>query len=210
MFAFIANFCLVLLLGGLNSYAYSGGHDGDSCNCHGSETSSTTIITANGLPNATYTPGQIYDVTVSVSDAGLTSTEGGIYVSIDQGSLATTDPNLQLIDSGDPKALMHSSKSAVSWTFTWTAPNASVWVNIKIVAMVADGSGTGGDLWNSLDRQINAEGSTNTSAPPPPPTKTLPDYEEDIIVAAVLSTALLVILLASLIFFDRLRRRNRG
>jgi hypothetical protein len=147
-------------------------------------------------------------VTVSVSDASLASTEGGVYIVVDQGSLATTDSNLKLVDSGDPKDLMHSSDSAVSWSFSWTAPNASVWVNIRIIAMVADGSGSAGDVWNSMDLQINAAGSTDTGTPPPLSSKATPNYEEDIIVATVLSTGLLIIILGFLIFVDRIRRRT--
>jgi hypothetical protein len=128
-----------------------------------------------GLPNATYTPGEIYNVTVSVSDAGLASTEGGVYIITDQGSLSTTDSNLELVNS---KELMQSSDSAVSWTFSWTAPTDLVWVNIRIIAMVADGdSSTPGDLWNSMDLQINAAGSTDTSTPPPLPTETDDEIE---------------------------------
>ncbi|MFQ5977193.1 MAG: choice-of-anchor V domain-containing protein [Candidatus Heimdallarchaeota archaeon] len=167
--AFTAIVCLVLLLGSFASQANNDGYDSDSCSCHGSTKSSTTTITVIGLPNALYTPGETYQVTVSVSDASLASNEGGIWIWFDQGSLATTDPNLELVDSGDPKELMQSSDSAVSWTFNWTAPTDLVWVNIQIVAMVADGDdGISGDLWNSKDLQINAEGSTNTSAPPLP------------------------------------------
>ncbi|MFX0117506.1 MAG: choice-of-anchor V domain-containing protein [Candidatus Hodarchaeota archaeon] len=173
--ALIAAFCIALLLGGLNSHAYSDGDDSGSCDCHGSDKTSTTTITVNGFPNATYTPGLTYNVTVSVSDTGLASTEGGLYVIVDQGSLATTDSNLELVDSGDPQELQHSTKSAVSWTFSWTAPTDLVWVNIRIIAMVADGdTSIDGDLWNSMDLQINAAGSTDTSAPPP-----LPEKDED-------------------------------
>lgn len=168
LLVFTAIFCLVLLSGNFASQANDGGYDGDSCSCHGS-TSISTTITVNGLPNESYTPGNTYQVTVSVSDASLTSNEGGIWIWFDQGSLATSDPNLELVDSGDPKELTQSSGSAVSWSFNWTAPTDLVWVNIQIVAMVADGnSGQSGDLWNSMDLHINAEGSTNTSAPPVP------------------------------------------
>ncbi|MHA2494324.1 MAG: choice-of-anchor V domain-containing protein [Candidatus Hodarchaeales archaeon] len=173
--AFIAIFCLALLLGSLNSHAYSNGDDSGNCDCHGSDKTSTTTITVTGLPNATYTPGETYNVTVSVSDAGLASTEGGIYILVDQGSLATTDSNLELVNS---KELQHSSDSAVSWAFSWTAPTDLVWANIRIIAMVADGNdGSGGDLWNSMDLQINAAGSTDTSTPPPLPTETDDEIE---------------------------------
>lgn len=211
MFAFIANFCLILLLGSLNGHAYSGGYEGDDCStCHGGPTPGTTTITVNGfgMPNETYIPGDTYQVTVTVSDPNLPSaTEGGLYVIVDQGSLAPTDSNLKLVDSGNPTELIHSTDAAVSWSFSWTAPNASDWVTATIAAMVADGSGSGGDFWNSTVLQINAIGSTNTGAPPPPPSKTVENYEGDIIVATVLSTGLLIALLAFFIFVDRIRRR---
>ncbi|MFW9916293.1 MAG: choice-of-anchor V domain-containing protein [Candidatus Thorarchaeota archaeon] len=193
--AFIAAFCLILLLGSINSHAWSSGDHSGNCDCHGSDKASTTTITVTGLPNATYTPGQTYDVTVSVSDSGLTSTEGGIYVIVDQGSLATTDSNLELVDSGDPKELMHSSKSAVSWSFSWTAPTDLVWVNIRIIALVADGSASSGDFWNSVDLQINAAGSTDTSTPPPLPTETDDEIEFTDLVL-VLSLVIVILTIA--------------
>ncbi|MHA2231718.1 MAG: choice-of-anchor V domain-containing protein [Candidatus Hodarchaeales archaeon] len=195
LLAFTAIFCLVLLLGSFASQANDGGYDSDSCSpCHGSATSST-IITVNGLPDPLYTPGETYEVTVSVSDAGLTSNEGGIWIWFDQGSLATSDPNLELVDSGDPKELVQSSSSAVSWSFNWTAPTDLVWVTIQITAMVADGDGgASGDLWKQNEvLQINAVGSTNTNEPAVPEKSDDKDEFTDIVLVLSLTAVIATI-----------------
>lgn len=196
--AVIILFLLILVTGSLGGQASSDGKN-SGCFCHSGGPGGTVTITLNGLPEA-YIIGESYQVNVSISHSSLQSDEGGIWISVDQGSLITNDANLKL-ESGD---LLHtnaiSGALAVSWIFNWTAPDNAAPVNFSVVALVADGQGDAlGDSWETMTLTIYAEGE---SAPAPP------DYEGDIIVAATLGTFLLIGLIALLIFVDRFRRRN--
>ncbi|MFX0116410.1 MAG: choice-of-anchor V domain-containing protein, partial [Candidatus Hodarchaeota archaeon] len=200
---FIAILPILLIFGSLDTKGYSSGYENGQCSpCHGTEDESITIK-LNGFPQ-NYTPGESYQVSVSVSGGGLASNKGGIWIHVSHGSLATDDSNLQFIDQGDPKELMHSNDASDSWNFNWTAPNEPVWVTFQIAALLGDDNGSAsGDFWNSVDLQINAAGSTNTSAPPPPPPEPSPNYEDDVVLVTILSTFLLLGLVGFLILADR-------
>jgi hypothetical protein len=103
--------------------------DGKTCtSCHGGTASSVSGWITSDIPAAGYTPGTVYNITVTIAAAN--STKKGFEVSpqkTDGTAVGTihSGTGSKLINSS--KAVTHSSASTASnasWTFTWTAPAA--------------------------------------------------------------------------------------
>ena len=114
-------------------FGYSGspGDNNRTCTiCHSSNgVSYTPTITISGLPESGYTPGETYQISLSVTGADNTNT--GFEACVEnannqkKGTFNNTDGNTQTIQ-GDTY-ITHTSLSITSpsWQFEWTAPATS-------------------------------------------------------------------------------------
>ncbi|MHA2297776.1 MAG: choice-of-anchor V domain-containing protein [Candidatus Hodarchaeales archaeon] len=158
--------------GFINGYA-------DNCgNCHGGE-SSTISIELVGFPEdasdtSVYNGTVSYNLKITVTDSSFSSSTGGVWITVDKGTLGVNEASLKL----DGTDLVHTGNSATSWNFTWTAPAAeSGWVQFVVYGMVSNGVDADGDYWGDTYFQIaeyiepsgNDTSSITTTTPPPPP-----------------------------------------
>ncbi len=146
----------LLLILGLGAYtalntSYSSGFSGytSSCGCHGGANAATTVA-VNGLPTF-YTPSAAYPITVTITNT--MNNQAGFQVQTNIGTLTTTDADVT-IQSGNMSAGHNKRKSMVSNTatfnLTWTAPaTGGTAATFNAVGNAVNGSGTGGDMWNS-------------------------------------------------------------
>lgn len=147
----------LLLIIGLGAYtvlntSYSSGFGSyqSNCNCHGGATGATTV--AINAPTF-YTPGASYPVTVTVTNTSTVLNQAGFQVQTNIGTLSSTDPDVT-IQGGNMSAGHNKRKAMVSNTatfnLTWTAPNpGGSAATFNAVGNAVNGSGTGGDQWNS-------------------------------------------------------------
>lgn len=101
--------------------------DGKTCTfCHGGTATALTNVFSSNIPADGYTPGQVYNITVTTTGTG----RKGFQVSPQNttgallGTLAAGTGN-QLVGNG--KYVTHSSginTPTAQWTFQWTAPAA--------------------------------------------------------------------------------------
>lgn len=101
----------------------SPGDGGVSCSaCHFGGTQSNGSFSISGLGDSTYTPGQVFNLTLTPSGPR------GFEIVAER-----TDPNASVgawTGGGNNRAvadgLTHNFSGASSWSFTWTAPNSNV------------------------------------------------------------------------------------
>lgn len=127
----------ILIFVGLSAFIMSptgspGGYtgspgDGSNCvQCHGGSASNVTDWISADIPAEGYTPGQIYNITITVSGTGVKGFE--LTAEKDDNSKTgtfTSGTGSKLVNSNS--AVTHSSSSSSdpeSWSFQWTAPNA--------------------------------------------------------------------------------------
>ena len=131
------------------SYSSGFGTYQGNCGCHGPANTATTVA-INGLPTF-YNPGQAYAITVTVANSTLPF--AGFQIQTNVGTLATTDADVTI--QGGNMSAGHNARKAISggvatFSLTWTAPNpGGTAANITAVGNAVNGSGTGGDAWNS-------------------------------------------------------------
>ena len=115
--------------------------------CHGGSGGAT--VSMSGQPSS-YTAGQTYTLTVSVSST-VSSNSGGFSLEVDKGTLST-GMGLMLVNvnsQGNQATHSITGSSYRSWSFEWTAPSSgSGLVTFDIAGNAANGNGgTSGDNW---------------------------------------------------------------
>ena len=120
----------------------SGKHNSSSgCSCHSNSGNQPTI--SHTFPS-TYTAGQTYSVTVSLSSSG----SGGFSATIDKGSFS----NAGASTSTSGSSATHSGSGSTSWSFDWGTPSStgSGTATLRIAGLAANGNGNnGGDSWRT-------------------------------------------------------------
>ena len=159
---------------GESAYASSGGRVGRStapgCNaCHGGGAAPT--VTLSGP--ATVASGSTSTYTLTIS--GGAGVVGGLDVSVNGGTLASTDPSTKLqtgeITQTAPKTFV--SGNAV-FSFNWTAPAGPANVTMNAAGLSADDDGSdAGDMAAFASLAVSVQTpATPTPSPTPPPTPT--------------------------------------
>ena len=125
----------------------SGKHNSSNgCSCHSNSGSQPTI--SHNFP-ASYTAGQTYSVTVSLSTSG----SGGFSATIDLGSFTNAGPSTSTSGS----SATHSGSGSTSWSFDWVAPSnsGSGTATLRIAGLSANGNGNYfGDSWGTTSSSI--------------------------------------------------------
>ena len=132
------------------------------CNCHGSSSDSSLTPTHN-FPS-TYTPGQLYSLSIGMN-GGVSGTKGGFNLLVSDGTLSTGMGimNTQVNSAGNQGT--HQFPDYRSWSLEWTAPSSgSGTVTFSLAVLAANGnSNQYGDGWATITFQSSEDsGSTNT------------------------------------------------
>ena len=137
------------------------------CFCHGPNPSSDVGGSDTLVLPDNYTIGETYLIDINFTDAGPSaqtgSPQGGFYLEVNSGTLASIDSNVIVTDGN--KAI-HSTEGngKRNWTLKWTA-DADPTVFILLVNSVngdspGDNDGSGGDMWNKITVTYNSDGTT--------------------------------------------------
>ena len=131
-------------------FGYSGspGDNGRTCNqCHVAGSTYTPDFVVDGIPANGYTPGQTYQLTLTVNNAN--SAKKGFEACVEddshqrQGSFANADTHTQAIHSNEYVTHTSSGTTQSAWTFNWTAPaTAQGNLTLYFAVNIADGNGS--------------------------------------------------------------------
>ena len=136
-------------------------NSGTGCGCHSQTGSNVATPSLSGTP-AKYTPGQSYQLTISVS-GGVSGSGGGFSLDIDKGTLSYIGFAVNINSAGDSATHSITGSSYRTWGLDWTAPNSgSGTVNFQLAAMTSNGDGSdSGDRWGTLTLQVPEDIPTN-------------------------------------------------
>jgi hypothetical protein len=176
-FASVLGYVSAMEDGRFNSYS-------SGCTCHNPTFSATVLVTITGLP-ASYTPGQTYTVTVTVSGGpppGGANAEGGFNLFVSDGTLAVPGGAVDVQVNGPARQATHTlaGNDQRSWNVEWHAPAAGAGtVDFQAAAMSVNGDGAAdaGDEWAQAAVVQVLEGA---ALPDPNATVTYPNGGEDI------------------------------
>ena len=147
----------------------SGGiyNQGSGCGggyCHGSNTNA--VVSMSGQP-ASYTPGQSYTLSISVT-GGASGNNGGFSLDVSKGTLSAGIGFAVNVNNAQDSAT-HSitGSSQRSWSIDWIAPSTGSGVAVlDLAGNAADGNGgNGGDNWDAISIQIPEAGATSNTPP---------------------------------------------
>jgi len=158
---------LLLAVSGANLVdGNSGGkyQSGSGCSCHygGSAT-----VSMSGQP-ATYTAGQTYTLSISVS-GGVSGSAGGFSLEVDKGTLSTGGVGIMAVKVNTAgNSATHTTSSYRSWSVDWTAPSSgSGTTAFDLAGLTANGNGNNnGDSWGTASYQVSEGGSPPSNNPP--------------------------------------------
>jgi len=132
--------------------------------CHGSNTNA--VVSMSGQP-ASYTPGQTYTLSISVT-GGASASQGGFSLDVSTGTLSAGGIGIMAVkvNSGGTSAT-HTTNSYRSWSVDWIAPSSGSGVAIfDLAGNAADGNGgNGGDNWDAVSYQVPEAGAPSNSPP---------------------------------------------
>jgi hypothetical protein len=129
------------------------------CSCHGSSPNTNGAVSASITGPQTVLAGSVGDYTISV--AGTPSgTTGGFNLKADGGTFTAGTGNK--VSNGE---LTHSTNSARSWSFRWTAPSTPGTYRFWAVGLASNGSGTSGDSWNWYGGAVSTPFTITVGAP---------------------------------------------
>ena len=156
--------CIILLLavapitqgkenGKLNS--------GTGCGCHSQPGANLATPSVSGLPSA-YTPGSVYQLTVSVT-GGVSGSGGGFSMDVDKGTFSYFGFAVGISSTGDSATHSITGSSSRTWGFDWSAPSSgSGTANFQLAALTSNGNGAdSGDRWGTLTIQVLENAPTN-------------------------------------------------
>ena len=156
--------CIILLLavapitqgkenGKLNS--------GTGCGCHSQPGANLATPSVSGLPSA-YTPGSVYQLTVSVT-GGVSGSGGGFSMDVDKGTFSYFGFAVGISANGDSATHSITGSSSRTWGFDWSAPSSgSGAANFQLAALTSNGNGAdSGDRWGTLTIQVLENAPTN-------------------------------------------------
>lgn len=144
--------------------------DGNCTSCHsgtvnsGSGTSSITF----GNSDTTYIPGQVYTVTVSITQTSITKF-GFELLALDAsnanaGTITVTNTTNTASTTSGSKVYIHhkNAGSSNSWSFSWTAPSSNVGAITFYAALNATNAdgGSAGDNIYTISKTINPDVSS--------------------------------------------------
>jgi len=149
----IAGLLAIVLLPADRTSATATREGGNCSDCHdGGQT--TSMMSVTGLPVGTFTPGQQYTVTVSITDTNSGSTgENSFDFLATAGSITTSDANVEVNTPTSGYSAEASANDAVAdmtattFTLVWTAP-VSGDATIEVWAVMGDGAGGTVDIWD--------------------------------------------------------------
>ena len=132
--------------------------------CHGSNTNA--IVSMSGQP-ASYTPGQSYTLSISVT-GGASGNNGGFSLDVSKGTLSAGIGFAVNVNNAQNSAT-HSitGSSQRSWSIDWIAPSTGSGIAIlDLAGNAADGNGNNqGDNWDAISFQIPEAGAPSNSPP---------------------------------------------
>ncbi len=164
--AIVTIVCFSLLAGSrvvAESDGISGSTVNNGCICHGGGVADDSItITLSGLPEGNYSPGESYNLTLSILGGGELSgqNQGGFNLKSSSGELTPVDSFTQ-VENGE---LTHTTagNDVREWNFTWTSPDAgSVTFTTYGNAVDGDASPSTQDLWNGFTITVDGPPSQN-------------------------------------------------
>ena len=133
--------------------------------CHGSNTNA--VVSMSGLP-ASYTPGQSYTLSISVT-GGASASQGGFSLDVSTGTLSAGGIGIMSVkvNTGGSSAT-HTTNSYRSWSVDWIAPSSGSGVAIfDLAGNAADGSNNNnGDNWDAISYQVPEVGGPSPNTPP--------------------------------------------
>jgi hypothetical protein len=136
----------------------------NGCSCHGSNASSGLFALSLDTP-ANFTANETYILTITMESTVPADGEnqGGFYLSVTQGSLASVDNSTQLID----RYLTHTTmgNDQRNWNFSWTAPDDDTRIaDFMLYGSAVNGNGApdsdGSDQWNRATFAVPGSGVT--------------------------------------------------
>lgn len=127
---------------------------GSGGGCHGGGFTDISTIISTNIPEAGYSAGETYTISLMHSTAGRTkygfelSAENGSGTK--QGTFSNNDSNSKILGNKNAthtsSGAFHSSGTA-TWDITWTAPESNVGdITFSAVINATNGSGTSGDI----------------------------------------------------------------
>ena len=159
-------FLLLAVSGGNLVDANSGGkyQSGSGCSCH---YAGSATVSMSGQP-ATYTAGQTYTLSISVS-GGVSGSAGGFSLEVDKGTLSTGGVGIMAVKVNPAgNSATHTTSSYRSWSVDWTAPSSgSGTTAFDLAGLTANGNGNNnGDSWGTASYQVSEGGSPPSNNPP--------------------------------------------
>ena len=149
----IVLFSITLLFSSIGFTSNNSAPNFECYTCH-TGASAPAAIKVTGVPKQ-YEPGKTYKLTVSVDckTKSMSEVQGGFSVQASAGELIVSDKkNTQLSDSYLTHTLEGSERR--SWAFEWKAPQEKVDVELKVMAIAANGD------YSPFGDAITADGFT--------------------------------------------------
>ena len=162
---------VLLLLGSMAplTTGYGNGiyNQGSGCGggyCHGSNTNA--VVSMSGHP-ASYTPGQSYTLSISVT-GGASTNHGGFSLDVNTGTLSAGGIGIMAVkvNSGGNSAT-HTTNSYRSWSIDWIAPTSGSGVAIfDLAGNAVDGNNQkSNDHWDAVSYQVPEAGAPSNNPP---------------------------------------------
>ena len=147
----------------------SGGiyNQGSGCGggyCHGSNTNA--VVSMSGQP-ASYTAGQSYTLSISVT-GGASGNNGGFSLDVDKGTLSAGIGFAVNVNQAQNSATHSITGSSYrSWSVDWIAPSTGSGIaTLDLAGNAADGNGGNtGDNWDAISFQIPEAGAASNTPP---------------------------------------------
>ena len=158
-------FSMAPLTSGNNGGIYNQGSGCGGGYCHGSTTNA--VVSMSGQP-ASYTPGQSYTLSISVT-GGASATQGGFSLEVNTGTLSAGGVGIMAVkvNSGGTSAT-HTTNSYRSWSVDWIAPSSGSGVAFFDLAgnAVNGDNSNQGDNWDAVTYQVPEVGGPSPNTPP--------------------------------------------
>jgi len=157
-------FSMAPLTSGSSNGIYNQGSGCGGGYCHGSNTNA--VVSMSGQP-ASYTPGQTYTLSISVT-GGASASQGGFSLDVSTGTLSAGGIGIMAVKVNQAgTSATHTTNSYRSWSVDWIAPSSGSGVAIfDLAGNAADGNGgNGGDNWDAISIQIPEVGAPSNNPP---------------------------------------------